>query len=105
VPENITCDSRPYPGETTPLTHWSLTVDDAVISELWVDSTTGEIMQVETLPAHQGHGHASALYRAAAATTKILHAPVSHRTPEGDRFAVSVGGESLSCAHGCCDQD
>lgn len=52
---------------------------------------------------HQRNGYASTLYYAAAAEIAIYHAPEAHRTPEGDIFAQSVGGESLPCLHGCCN--
>ncbi len=78
-----------------------MVVDGDVVSELWVAMKTGEIMQVETLQRHQGNGYASALYRAAAAEIQIFHAPESHRTYEGNRFAQSVGGDSLPCLRGC----
>jgi hypothetical protein len=61
-------------------------------------------MQVETPREHQGNGYASALYRQAATEIEVFHAPESHRTSEGDRFARSVGGDSLPCLHGCCTQ-
>lgn len=101
----ITRDMARY-GEQDELMHrWSLTVDGALVSTLWVATETGEIMQVETPTAHQGNGYASALYRQAAAEIAIYHAPESHRTYEGDRFAQSVGGESLPCLHGCCTDE
>lgn len=96
-------DTSCYPGETTPMHHWSMVIDGETVSELWVDMNTGEIMQVETPAEHQGNGYATALYRRAAGEITIYHAPETHRTYEGDRFARSVGGESLPCLHGCCD--
>ncbi|MEV0608147.1 hypothetical protein AB0I61_17450 [Polymorphospora rubra] len=82
---------------------WTLVVDGETVSELWVAIETGEIMQVETPREHQGNGYATALYRQAASEIAIYHAPEAHRTPEGDRFVASVGGETLPCLHGCCD--
>jgi len=90
-----------YPYETTPMHCWTLTVDGEIASRLWVDMTTGEIMNVETEPAHQRNGYASALYRQAASEMPIYHAPATHRSYAGSRFAESVGGESLPCLHGC----
>lgn len=98
-------DIATYPGETIPMHHWSMVINGETVSELWVDQETGEIMQVETLPEHQGNGYASALYRQACSEIAIYHAPESHRTYEGDRFAKSVGGESLPCLHGCCSSE
>lgn len=80
---------------------WSMVVDGETVSELWVEIATGEIMQVETPKAHQGNGYASSLYRAAAAEITIYHAPVSHRSYEGNRFAESVGGPTASCPTDC----
>ncbi|SCF42574.1 hypothetical protein [Micromonospora carbonacea] len=101
----ITRDIARYSDTDEPMHRWALTIDGDTVSELWVDTTTGEIMQVETPTEHQGNGYATALYRKAAAEITIYHAPESHRTPEGDRFARSVGGEALPCQHGCCDND
>jgi hypothetical protein len=101
----ITRDIARY-SDTDDLTHhWSLVVDSETVSQMWVAIATGEIVQVETPAEHQGNGYASALYRAAAREIEIFHAPESHRTYEGDRFARSVGGESLPCLHGCCTTD
>jgi len=98
----ITRDIATYEGETTPMHRWTMTIAGETVSTLWVATDTGEIMQVETPAEHQRQGYAGALYRQAATEIAILHAPVSHRTPEGDAFARSVGGDSLPCQHGCC---
>ena len=91
----ISRDISRYSDTDEPSHHWSMTIDGEVVSELWVDIATGEIANVETKSGHQGNGYASALYRAAAAEIDIFHAPVGHRTPEGDAFARSVGGPTL----------
>ena len=91
----ISRDIARYSETDDPSYRWSLAIDDKTVSELWVDIATGEIGQVETDPAHQGNGYASALYRQAATEIEIFHAPEGHRTPEGDRFARSVGGPTL----------
>jgi GNAT superfamily N-acetyltransferase len=91
----ITRDIARYSETDDPSHRWSLVIDGQTVSELWVDIATGEISQVETLPAHQGNGYASTLYRQAATEIDIYHAPETHRTPEGDRFARSVGGPTL----------
>jgi len=96
-------DITRYSEYDEPMHHWALVIDGEIASELWVDMETGEIMQVETLRKYQRRGYASALYRQAASEMTIYHAPEAHRTPEGDRFARSVGGEALPCLHGCCD--
>jgi hypothetical protein len=99
----ITRDIARYSKQDEPTHHWTLAVDGETVSELWVATESGEIMQVETPRRHQGHGYASALYRAAASKMTIYHAPEAHRTYEGDCFARSVGGNSLPCLHGCCN--
>lgn len=101
----IVRDIATYEGETTPMHHWTLVVNGETVSQLWIATDTGEIMQVETPCEHQGNGYASALYRRAASEISVFHAPVSHRTPEGDAFARSVGGEALPCQHGCCSDE
>lgn len=98
----ITRDIARYSEQDDPTHRWSLVIDGETVSELWVAIDTGEIMQVETPTEHQGNGYASALYRQAASEIAIYHAPEAHRTYEGDRFARSVGGDSLPCLHGCC---
>lgn len=98
----ITRDIARYSEQDEPTHRWSMVINGETVSELWVDIETGEIMQVETPTEHQGNGYASALYRQAAAEIAVFHAPESHRTYEGDRFAKSVGGDSLPCQHGCC---
>lgn len=91
----ITRDIARYSETDDPSHRWSLVINGETVSELWISPETGEIEQVETDPAHQGNGYASALYRQAATEIQIFHAPEGHRTPEGDRFARSVGGPTL----------
>lgn len=91
----ITRDIARYSETDDPSHHWSLIIDGQAVAELWVAPETGEIEQVETLPERQGNGYASALYRQAATEIRVFHAPEGHRTPEGDRFARSVGGPTL----------
>jgi hypothetical protein len=98
-------DIATYEGETTPMHRWAMVIDGKTVSELWVAIETGEIMQVETPAAHQRNGYAGALYRQAASEVTIHHAPAGHRTPEGDAFARSVGGDALPCTYGCCSDD
>ena len=101
----ITRDIAQYSEQDAPSHRWSMVIDGETVSELWVDVETGEIMQVETPREHQGNGYASALYHQAATEIAIYHAPEAHRTYEGDRFARSVGGDSLPCLHGCCTDE
>jgi hypothetical protein len=98
-------DIAQYSEQDNPMHRWTLTIDGEAVSTLWVAIETGEIMQVETPRQHQRNGYASALYRRAASEIAIYHAPEAHRTPEGDRFARSVGGDSLPCLHGCCTDE
>lgn len=101
----IVRDIARYSNTDDPTHHWAMVINGETVSELWVDIDTGEIAQVETPRQHQGNGYASALYRQAATEIDIYHAPPGHRTPEGDRFAASVGGENLPyCNHGCCNE-
>ncbi len=95
-------DIAKYSDHDDPTHRWSMVIDSRTVSTLWVDIETGEICQVETDREHQGNGYASALYRQAATEIAIFHAPEAHRTYEGNRFAESVGGETLDCLHGCC---
>src|SRR4051812_44762218 len=99
----ITRDVARYSATDEPSHHWSLVVDGETVSELWVDTETGQIGQVETVDGHQGNGYATALYRQAATEIAIYHAPAGHRTYEGDRFAQSVGGPTIDrCTVGYC---
>lgn len=97
----ITRDIARYSEQDSPAHRWSMVVDGETVSELWVEIETGEIMQVETPREHQGNGFASALYRQAATEIAIYHAPVSHRSYEGNRFAESVGGPTATCPADC----
>jgi hypothetical protein len=101
----IARDIAHYGEQDEPMHRWSMVIDGETVSELWVSIETGEIMQVETPKAHRYNGYASALYRQAATEIEIFHAPASHRTPEGDAFARSVGGDALPCRYGCCNNE
>ena len=102
--QQIIRDIARYSETDEPDHRWSLVIDGETVSQLWVAIETGEIMQVETPRGHQGNGYASTLYHQAATEIEIFHAPASHRTYEGDRFARSVGGPELECLHGCCTE-
>lgn len=101
----IVRDIARYSDHDEPMHRWTISEDGETLSELWVSIETGEIMQVETVESHRGEGLARALYEQAAREIEIFHAPVAHRTFEGDCFAQAVGGESLPCTHGCCISD
>ncbi len=98
----ITRTTEPYPGETQPGDCWAVVIDGQRVSTLYLDIATGEILNIETEPAHRGQGHATALYRAASAVRPVFHAPVSHRTPDGAGFAAAVGGPELPPCTTCC---
>jgi hypothetical protein len=93
--QRITRDIARYSETDEPSHRWSMIIDGETVSELWVSIEHSEISQVETKPEHQGQGYAGALYRQAAGEMPIFHAPEAHRTPEGRRFAESVGGETI----------
>ncbi len=98
----ITRTAEAYPGETEPRDCWAVAVDGQRVSTLYLDVDSGEILNVETEPAHRGQGHATALYRAAISVRPVFHAPVSHRTDDGAGFAARVGGPELPPCTTCC---
>lgn len=60
-----------------------------LISELYADLDTGQIMQVETIEERQGEGIATALVEYADENDITLyHSPAEHMTPEGAAFAA-----------------
>lgn len=91
-----------YLGETRIDHLWSITHNGQRIAELWVETATGEILNVWTHEDHRGQGHATALYQQAAAEIAIYHAPTSHRTDDGNRFAERVGGPTMPDCTTCC---
>lgn len=97
----ITHEIATYPGETTVGHLWSISEDGDRIAELWADTVTAEILQVWTREDRRGQGLATALYRQATSEMVIYHAPASHRTDDGARFAIRVGGPETTCT--CCD--
>jgi len=101
----ITYEVRPYHGETTPLHSWRiLGADGATISELYVDTHTFEVRNIETHPDHRWMGHATALWAAATAIIPVRHAHTAHRTDEGSAWAAKVGGDTAPCTDDCdCD--
>lgn len=86
-----------YPGETGgAMRHWEVTdAGGKVVSDLWADRDTGQIMQVHTVPERRGEGIASALYRYASGHVQLYHSPDAHRTPEGNGWARAVGGDTI----------
>jgi len=84
---------------------WLIEDEDGIVAGLWVNLDTREVMQIEVRADRQREGLATALWNAATRISTVLHAPASHRTPEGDAFAQSVGGDSVPCTFGCCTDD
>lgn len=97
----ITRSIDTYGSGTAPLHLWSISEAGRRIAELWVDMASGEILNVWTHEDHRERGYATALYCRAASEIVIFHAPESHRTDDGNRFAFRVGGPSVTCT--CCD--
>lgn len=64
------------------------TEDGALISELYADLETGQIMNVETTDGFQGEGHARSLIDYAVANgIELYHSPEWSCTEEGWAFA------------------
>jgi hypothetical protein len=82
---------------------WAILAGTTLIAELCADPDTNEIMWVWVTETHRGEGHATRLYQTATAERDIYHAPASHRTPEGDRFATNVGGPVMPDCTTCCE--
>ncbi|MFF8659449.1 GNAT family N-acetyltransferase [Streptomyces huasconensis] len=80
--------------------------DGALIAELYVSTDRREIMNIWVDEDHRGEGHARQLYETATDQMDVFHAPVAHRTPEGNAFAEAVGGETVTpypCDCYACD--
>lgn len=90
-----------YHGDATQNHIWETRDNDTVIAELYVSTTTNEIMNIWVAEDHRGEGLARAIYNTASATMTVLHAPAAHRTPEGDAFAEAVGGATAEYDCGC----
>lgn len=97
-----------YYGDATQNHIWETRDAGALVAELYVSTTTSEIMNIWTAEDRRGEGLARAIYDTASTQMTVLHAPVAHRTPEGDAFAEAVGGETAEydcdCA-GCSPAD
>lgn len=87
---------------TDPVSHiWEAFEGDRVIGELYVSISQGEILNIWVDEVRRGEGIARRLYEAAAAQMTVYHAPVAHRTPEGDAFARAVGGPTIEYECDC----
>lgn len=74
---------------------YSLVIDGHEVSELVIDAATRKVVNVETATAHRGQGHARTLWAHANTEAECFHAIEHHRTPEGDAFALAVGGDTI----------
>ncbi|WP_433717481.1 hypothetical protein ACQP2U_43995 (plasmid) [Nocardia sp. CA-084685] len=84
-----------YYGDGTSNHIWEITDAKGVAAELYVCTDRSEIANIEVRKDRRGEGLARALYEAAVAQMPIYHAPVAHRTEEGNAFAQAVGGETV----------
>lgn len=65
--------------------------DGTLISELYADLKTGQIMNIETAADFQGEGHARSLIEYAVANRiSLLHSPEWSCTEEGAAFAAAT---------------
>ena len=75
---------------------YAVVVDGEQVSTLDIDAATRQVWFVETADGFTGQGFARSLWEAANAEAECFHALAHHRTPEGDAFAHSVGGETIA---------
>lgn len=70
--------------------------DGDLVSELYADRTTGQIMQVETIEAHRREGIATALvdYATEQGIT-LFHSPAEHRTNDGSDWAAEIDLDTI----------
>ena len=94
-----------YYGDGTRNLLWEILDEQGVAAELYVSVDRHEIANIETREDMRGQGLARRLYEIAAAQTTVLHAPVGHRTDEGNAFAEAVGGPTAEYPCDCfaCD--
>lgn len=87
----ITRRTGTYYQETDLYTIIEATENGEVISALYADPATGQIMQIETIPARRREGHATSLVEYALANgIELFHSPEEHRTAEGAAWAEMV---------------
>lgn len=86
---------------------WEIADEQGIAAELYVSIDRCEIMNIEVREDRRSEGLARALYTAASAVMDVYHAPVAHRTEEGDAFAQAVGGQTISydCTCAACSAD
>lgn len=83
-----------YYGDASANHIWEITDETGIAAELYVSIERHEIMNVEVRKDRRGEGLARALYETAAREMDIYHAPIAHRTEEGNAFAQAVGGQT-----------
>ena len=87
----ITTRTGTYYSETDPMTIIEATQDGQLISELYADITTGQIMQIWTAEDRRREGIATALLAFAEENgIELYHSPQEHCTPEGLAFAEAT---------------
>lgn len=98
-----------YYGDGSENYIWEMLDEGSVIADLYVAQSTHEIMNITVRDAYQRQGLATTLYNAATDTMEIFHAPVAHRSIEGNAFAEAVGGPTIPAypcdCHGCLNAD
>lgn len=101
----ITSRTGDYYGDGSHNLIWEIADEQGVAADLYISVDRHEIMNVEVRSDRRGEGLARALYETAASTTDIYHAPVAHRSEEGDAFARAVGGPTISYPCDCAGCD
>lgn len=75
-------------------------VDGIDAAELVIWTGSREVANIETRTAYQRQGLASMLWATANSEGQCFHSLDHHRTPEGDAFAHSVGGDTIDETNG-----
>ncbi|HEX3778458.1 MAG TPA: hypothetical protein VHX38_02240 [Pseudonocardiaceae bacterium] len=97
----ITRRDGDYYGDATRNHIWEITDAQGVAAELYVSIERHEIMNVWVREDSRGEGLARRLHEAASREMDIYHAPVAHRTEEGNAFAEAVGGDTAEYECDC----
>lgn len=106
--EAITYRTGDYYGDKSSNHIWEIRDEQGVAAELYVSTDRHEIMNIDVRADRRRQGLARKLYTAAVAQMPIYHAPVAHRTEEGNAFAEAVGGPTIAydCdCHGCTQDE
>ena len=87
----ITHRTGTYYDEADEYTIIEATDNGEIVSALYADPATGQIMQIETIPARRREGLATALLDYAEDHgIELYHSPEEHRTPEGQAWAEAT---------------